>query len=59
VLNELDGAVGAFQSALGELGVEQNVVTFHRMELTGRGGVSGPMGRTMRGASPFRDRLIC
>ena len=32
LLNELDGAVGAFQSALIELGVEPNVVTFTESE---------------------------
>jgi uncharacterized protein (DUF1501 family) len=44
LLNELDGAVGAFQSALGELGIEQNVVTFTESEFNRTGGVSGTNG---------------
>jgi len=44
LLNELDGAIGAFQAALGELGVEQNVVTFTESEFNRTGGVSGTNG---------------
>ncbi|MEO8099122.1 MAG: DUF1501 domain-containing protein [Acidobacteriota bacterium] len=34
LLLQLDGAIGAFQTALGELGLEQNVVTFTESEFS-------------------------
>lgn len=44
LLNELDGAIGAFQSALGELGIEKNVVTFTESEFNRTGNASGTNG---------------
>lgn len=44
LLAQLDGAIGAFQSALGELGVEQNVVTFTESEFNRTGNSSATNG---------------
>jgi uncharacterized protein (DUF1501 family) len=44
LLQQLDGAVGAFQTALGELGVEPNVVTFTESEFNRTGQPSGTNG---------------
>jgi uncharacterized protein (DUF1501 family) len=44
LLNELDGAIGAFQAALGELGVEQNVTTFTESEFGRTGNASATNG---------------
>jgi len=44
LLAELDGAVGAFQAALGELAVEPNVVTFTESEFGRTGNPSGTNG---------------
>jgi uncharacterized protein (DUF1501 family) len=44
VMQQLDGAVGAFQAALGELGVGHNVVTFTESEFGRTGNPSGTNG---------------
>jgi uncharacterized protein (DUF1501 family) len=44
LMAQLDGAIGAFQSALGELGVEQNVVTFTESEFNRTGNSSATNG---------------
>ncbi len=44
LMQQLDGAVGAFQTALGELGVEPNVVTFTESEFGRTGNPSGTNG---------------
>lgn len=44
LMQQLDGAVGAFQSALGELTVEPNVVTFTESEFGRTGNPSGTDG---------------
>jgi uncharacterized protein (DUF1501 family) len=44
LLLQLDGAIGAFQTALGELGVEPNVVTFTESEFGRTGQPSGTNG---------------
>jgi uncharacterized protein (DUF1501 family) len=44
LMNQLDGAVGAFQSALGEMGVEQNVITFTESEFNRTGNASATNG---------------
>lgn len=44
LLAQLDGAIGAFQAALGELGVEQNVITFTESEFGRTGNASATNG---------------
>lgn len=44
LMQQLDGAIGAFQSALAELGVEQNVVTFTESEFNRTGNASATNG---------------
>jgi len=44
LLQQLDGAVGAFQAALGELAVEPNVITFTESEFNRTGNPSGTNG---------------
>ena len=44
LMQQLDGAVGSFQAALGELGVEPNVVTFTESEFGRTGNPSGTNG---------------
>ncbi len=44
LLQQLDGAVGAFQTALAELGIEPNVVTFTESEFSRTGNASATAG---------------
>ncbi len=44
LLQTLDGAIGAFQAALGELAVEQNVITFTESEFSRTGNASATSG---------------
>ncbi len=44
LMQQLDGAMGAFQTALAELGVEQNVVTFTESEFNRTGNASATAG---------------
>lgn len=44
LLQELDGGLGAFQSALAELGIEQNVITFTESEFNRTCNASGTNG---------------
>lgn len=44
LLAQLDAAIGAFQTALGELGIEQNVITFTESEFSRTGNSSATNG---------------